>query len=119
MITILGWILFAMTVYKVANTTVESLFYDPFAILGIKSVRTLFALIGQLLLASYHRAPLRKRSRSTLSGFLSSCTSFWLPSSVTTSSWCSSHPDKVKLGANDTFESIQEHFVNITKAYKS
>lgn len=119
MITILGWILFGVTVYKVANTTVESLFYDPFAILGIKSVRTLFALIGQLLLASHHRAPLRKRSRSTSSGFLSSCTSFWPPSSVTTSSWPPSHPDKVKLGANDTFESIQEHFVNITKAYKS
>lgn len=30
-----------------------------------------------------------------------------------------SHPDKVKLTANETMESIQEHFVNITKAYKS
>jgi hypothetical protein len=30
-----------------------------------------------------------------------------------------SHPDKVKVTANETFELIQEHFVNITKAYKS
>ncbi|KAF8516019.1 Sec63 Brl domain-containing protein [Hysterangium stoloniferum] len=29
------------------------------------------------------------------------------------------HPDKVKLGPGDTMESIQDHFVNITKAYKA
>jgi len=31
----------------------------------------------------------------------------------------SSHPDKVKATANLTIEAIQEHFVMLTKAYKS
>lgn len=31
----------------------------------------------------------------------------------------SSHPDKVKISANDTIESIANKFVDITKAYKS
>jgi hypothetical protein len=30
-----------------------------------------------------------------------------------------SHPDKVKLSANDTMEAIASKFVDITKAYKS
>ncbi|KIJ32311.1 hypothetical protein M422DRAFT_76544 [Sphaerobolus stellatus SS14] len=29
------------------------------------------------------------------------------------------HPDKVKLGPNETLEGIQDYFVNLTKAYKS
>ena len=38
-ITLLGWIIFAWMAYTVANTTVDnSFFYDPFAILGIKTV---------------------------------------------------------------------------------
>lgn len=30
-----------------------------------------------------------------------------------------SHPDKVKLGVNDTMEAVEAHFVEITKAYKA
>lgn len=29
------------------------------------------------------------------------------------------HPDKVKLGVNDTIEAVEAHFVEITKAYKA
>ena len=30
-----------------------------------------------------------------------------------------SHPDKVKLGVNQTVESVEAYFVEITKAYKA
>ncbi|KAF8590268.1 hypothetical protein K439DRAFT_1657419 [Ramaria rubella] len=84
MITMLGWVVFAVTLYKVANMTVENVIYDPFAILGISMSAT--------------EKEIKKHYKRLSVKF---------------------HPDKVKLGANDTLESIQEHFVNITKAYKS
>lgn len=31
----------------------------------------------------------------------------------------SSHPDKVKLAANQTMEEVSSYFVELTKAYKS
>ncbi|KAF8516677.1 Sec63 Brl domain-containing protein [Gautieria morchelliformis] len=83
-ITLLGWILFAVTAYKVANTAVDNVVYDPFAILGIKSSAT--------------EKEIKKHYKRLSVKF---------------------HPDKVKPGVNETLEAIQDHFVNLTKAYKS
>jgi hypothetical protein len=44
----LGWVTFGLLAYKVATTKVDNKIYDPFEILGIKSVR----LISTCLLDS-------------------------------------------------------------------
>lgn len=41
LLTIAGWVLFAVLLYVVLNASTESVLYDPFAILGISSVRAL------------------------------------------------------------------------------
>jgi hypothetical protein len=88
MITLVGWVLFAWTVYKVANTAVDkSFFYDPFAILGIKSVR--LQLRHQsipCLTLLFCRAQPKRKSKSTTSDCLSNC-AFFLAISLSVR-WC-------------------------------
>jgi hypothetical protein len=47
----LGWVTFGLLAYKVATTKVDNKIYDPFEILGIKSVR-IACLISTCLLDS-------------------------------------------------------------------
>lgn len=66
------------------------------------------------------RARPRKKSRDTTASSPSSCKSlrrFWMPPLELISS--PSHPDKVKLAANETMEMVESYFVDITKAYKA
>lgn len=79
----LGWMLFVTTAYRVANTAVENVIYDPFAVLGIKSVHTNLIVLNEglyTLISFHYRVLRRKRSRNTTSVFPSNCL-FLLPSS--------------------------------------
>ncbi|THH16920.1 hypothetical protein EW146_g3795 [Bondarzewia mesenterica] len=82
--TLVGWIVFALLSYKVANAVVENKIYNPYEILGLKLG------VSEKEIKSHFK----KLSRLY-------------------------HPDKVKISANETAESVAARFVDITKAYKS
>ncbi|OCH84523.1 DnaJ-domain-containing protein [Obba rivulosa] len=83
-VLLVGWVLFALTIYKVSTTDIENKVYDPFEILGLRSSSSLKEI----------KSHYKKLSRLY-------------------------HPDKVKLGINETMEAVEAKFVSITKAYKS
>ena len=133
---ILGWVIFTLLAYKVATTKVDNKIYDPFEILGIKSVRIasltgtcsslqslstsmsiLWYSVSDITLIS--RVLRKKISNLTLKSCPKYCKSSSHHFSRGVADCLHSHPDKVKLTGNDTADSVAAHFVDITKAYKS
>jgi translocation protein SEC63 len=133
---ILGWVVFSLLAYRVATTKIDIKIYDPFEILGIKSV----SLGCQMALATGCRPPstqcpcctihsyitfihrvLRKRTSSLTTKSSPKHSEYFTFSSFThcLAHYPHSHPDKVKLTGNDTAESVAGRFVEITKAYKA
>jgi hypothetical protein len=133
---ILGWAVFSLLAYKAATTKIDNKIYDPFEILGIKSVslgcqtgishwlQTPFNTMSVLYIHSHitfiHRV-LRKRTSSLTTKSSPKYSEYFTYSSFThcLAHYSHSHPDKVKLIGNDTAESVAGHFVDITKAYKA
>lgn len=132
----LGWVVFGLLAYKVATTKIDNKIYDPFEILGIKSVSVAFianACFGFThfrphyqccgYLVSYmtfiFRVLRKKTSNPTIKSSPKYCMflSHHLPRRI--AHYLHSHPDKVKLTANDTAESVAARFVELTKAYKA
>ena len=126
---ILGWAVFGLLSYKVANTTIENKIYDPFEILGIGSVSNdpsaPFAScidlywVGPLhhahVFTGYFREGHQVPLQETLQNIVIAIT---FSPQLHAYDLCS-HPDKVKLTGNDTAESVAARFVDITKAYKA
>lgn len=114
---LVGWTLFGFVAYKVATTEVLNKVYDPFEILGLKSVRHFFFVPISVHVSS-RESPLRRSSRITRN-CLVYCTlnlNLFLGPLLASSY---SHPDKVKLTANLTMDAVEARFVEITKAYKA
>lgn len=58
-IVLVGWVLVAFLVYRIATTEVENKVYDPFEILGIRSVsviQNIYACILYSLMNEYREA---------------------------------------------------------------
>lgn len=70
------------------------------------------------LTALVHRGWISRRLSHIIRSYPGSCTCA-LTLIVGMSSLPPSHPDKVKLGINETMEMVEAKFVEITKAYKS
>lgn len=112
--------MFAFVCYRVSQLKVENKIYNPFEILGIKTVRHTYFCV--LYTSSYiYSEHTRKRDQIPFQTTLKNIVSDNQPgpSSHFISFMTNSHPDKVKVTANLTIEAIQERFVEITKAYKS
>jgi hypothetical protein len=133
---ILGWVAFGLLAYKVSTTKIDNKIYDPFEILGIKSVsldgltsicswlQTLSvqsALCHSVSYITFIRRVLRKRPSSLTTKNSPKYSEFpSLHSSlIALTHYLHSHPDKVKLTGNDTADSVAARFVEITKAYKA
>lgn len=132
----LGWAVFGLLAYKVTTTKIDNKIYDPFEILGIKSVslgcRTGISHWLQTPSTQYpcctihsyitfiHRV-LRKRTSSLTTKSSPKHSEYFSFSSFTycLAHYSHSHPDKVKLTVNDTVEFVAARFVEITKAYKA
>jgi hypothetical protein len=134
---ILGWVAFSLLAYKVSTTNIDNKIYDPFEILGIKSVSlrglticfwvpgcrglsTQYWCCTILYLTSHSSVEFFGKGdqvslQKTLQNIVCSVSLFFVHGVLTTYS----HPDKVKLTGNDTAESVSAHFVDITKAYKA
>lgn len=130
--------MFTYLSYKVAGAKIDNQVYDPFEILGLRSVSSstcclssrsvIFALYREnlerrLIVSQYlpiSRVLQKKKSNLTTRSFHACCTYPSHPNShLLYSTSIPSHPDKVKPSGNETIESIANHFVDLTKAYKS
>jgi translocation protein SEC63 len=132
---ILGWVAFSLLAYKVSTTKIDNKIYDPFEILGIKSVSpkcltsirfwphtpfppNLRCAIQYLTSRSSVEYP-GKGHQVSLQKTFQNIVSFPFFDLHSLAHYLHSHPDKVKLTGNDTADSVAARFVEITKAYKA
>ncbi|KAF7309615.1 J domain-containing protein [Mycena indigotica] len=95
---VIGWSVFALACWKAASTKLDNKIYDPFEILGIRPGLTEKEIKSHF-----------KKNEQAIVSRLFSCQH----------AICATHPDKVRVTANQTIEMIQDRFVGLTKAYKS
>lgn len=122
-VTLAGWALLAFLAYQVATSTVESKIYNPFEILGLRSVRSTWHFLSITAFISctcYCAELIREGDSLPLQEAVSPIVRLpvCLTAIDTTNPW-HSHPDKVKISGNDTAESVATRFVDFTKAYKA
>lgn len=63
-ITIVGWLLFAFLAFRVSNSTFDVKVYNPFEILGLRSVRAQLSFTFQLPLMYYAQSATEKEIKS-------------------------------------------------------
>lgn len=114
-----GWALAAFLVYKVLTTEVENKVYDPFEVLGLRSVRSAHTLYMRSVVDCFGMQGVDVKAIKSHYKKLSRKLYVYLHFIVSHISLPRSHPDKVKLGINETMAMVEAKFVEITKAYKS
>lgn len=112
-----GWTFLGYVTYKVAISKNENKLYNPFEILDINMVS--IVTIRYALVSEGSAGNVSKRYQIALQKAVEEIASTICFRSISRLIPFHSHPDKVKLGLNDTVEAVQARFVEITKAYKA